>query len=63
VPLRYRRPLTPEIARAESVDDLGSRLLLARSQVVFGKNPKTRAEAMEAVELIRSELLRRGAVV
>jgi hypothetical protein len=60
MPLRYRRPLTPEIARAESVDDLGSRLLLARSLVVFGKNPKTRAEAMAAVDTIRNELLRRG---
>jgi hypothetical protein len=60
MPLRYRRPLTPELARSESVADLGSRLLLARSLVVFGKNPRTRAEAMSAVDTIRDELLRRG---
>jgi hypothetical protein len=60
VPLRYRRPLTPEIARFESVADLGARLLLARSLVVFGKNPKTRAEAMASVDTIRDELARRG---
>jgi hypothetical protein len=60
VPLRYRRPLTPELARAESLHARGARLLLARSLVVFGKNPKTRAAAMTAVDTIRDELARRG---
>jgi hypothetical protein len=60
VPLRHRPLLTPALARAESDADLTARLLLARSLVVFGRNPKTRSQAMQAVNLLRDELARRG---
>jgi hypothetical protein len=53
----------PQQVRALTVQALRERLSVARTFVMYGYSTKTRGEAMEAVELIRSELLRRGAVV
>ena len=45
---------------ALTVAELRARLSTARTFVMYGHTSKMRGEAMEAVELIRSELRRRG---